>query len=39
MDVLMTFVFGGIFIKSISSLGISCEKEVSTLFIKAGLSQ
>ncbi|MCY8493222.1 branched-chain amino acid transport system II carrier protein [Bacillus inaquosorum] len=37
MDVLAAFVFGGIFIKSISSLGISCEKEVSTLFIKAGI--
>ncbi|HJF33021.1 MAG TPA: branched-chain amino acid transport system II carrier protein [Sporosarcina psychrophila] len=37
MDVLAAFVFGGIFIKSISSLGIKSEKEVSKLFIKAGL--
>ncbi|GIN88840.1 branched-chain amino acid transport system carrier protein BraB [Heyndrickxia sporothermodurans] len=36
MDVLAAFVFGGIFIKSISSLGIKSEKEVSKLFIKAG---
>ncbi|PTY83891.1 branched-chain amino acid transport system II carrier protein, partial [Heyndrickxia sporothermodurans] len=37
MDVLAAFVFGGIFIKSISTLGIKSEKEVSKLFIKAGL--
>ncbi len=37
MDVLAAFVFGGIFIKSISSLGIRSEKEVSSLFIKAGM--
>ncbi|MGE8203855.1 branched-chain amino acid transport system II carrier protein [Heyndrickxia sp. NPDC080065] len=37
MDVLAAFVFGGIFIKSISSLGIKSEKQVSKLFIKAGL--
>lgn len=37
MDVLAAFVFGGIFIKSISSLGIQSEKEVSKLFIKAGM--
>ncbi|ASB88222.1 branched-chain amino acid transport system II carrier protein [Bacillus sonorensis] len=37
MDVLAAFVFGGIFIKSINSLGIRCEKEVSRLFIKAGM--
>nr|WP_306807474.1 branched-chain amino acid transport system II carrier protein [Halalkalibacter krulwichiae] len=37
MDVLAAFVFGGIFIKSISSLGIKSEKAVSKLFIKAGL--
>ncbi|MFJ5769399.1 branched-chain amino acid transport system II carrier protein [Psychrobacillus sp. NPDC093180] len=37
MDVLAAFVFGGIFIKSISSYGIKSEKEVSKLFIQAGL--
>ena len=37
MDVLAAFVFGGIFIKSISSLGIKSEKAVSKLFIKAGI--
>lgn len=37
MDVLAAFVFGGIFIKSISSLGITSEKAVSALFIKAGI--
>jgi branched-chain amino acid:cation transporter, LIVCS family len=37
MDVLAAFVFGGIFIKSISSLGIKSEREVSKLFIKAGI--
>lgn len=37
MDVLAAFVFGGIFIKSIHSLGIKSEKEVSKLFIKAGM--
>ncbi len=37
MDVLAAFVFGGIFIKSIGSLGIQSEKAVSKLFIKAGL--
>ena len=37
MDVLAAFVFGGIFIKSISSLGIKSEKAVSKLFIQAGL--
>lgn len=37
MDVLAAFVFGGIFIKSISSLGIKSEKAVSSLFIKAGM--
>lgn len=37
MDVLAAFVFGGIFIKSISSLGIKSEKAVSSLFIKAGI--
>lgn len=37
MDVLAAFVFGGIFIKSISSLGIKSEKEASKIFIKAGI--
>lgn len=37
MDVLAAFVFGGIFIKSISSLGIQSEKEVSRVFIQAGM--
>ncbi|MBE1553945.1 branched-chain amino acid transport system II carrier protein [Sporosarcina limicola] len=37
MDVLAAFVFGGIFIKSISSFGIKSEKEVSKIFIKAGM--
>lgn len=37
MDVLAAFVFGGIFIKSIQGYGIKSEKEVSKLFIKAGL--
>ncbi|MGG0888387.1 branched-chain amino acid transport system II carrier protein [Cytobacillus horneckiae] len=37
MDVLAAFVFGGIFIKSISTLGVTSEKEVSKLFIKAGV--
>ena len=37
MDVLAAFVFGGIFIKSISALGIKSEKAVSKIFIKAGL--
>ncbi|WP_054950376.1 branched-chain amino acid transport system II carrier protein [Numidum massiliense] len=37
MDVLAAFVFGGIFIKSIGSLGIRSEKEVSKLFIKSGM--
>lgn len=37
MDVLAAFVFGGIFIKSISSYGIKSDKEVSKIFIKAGM--
>ncbi|MDQ0269145.1 LIVCS family branched-chain amino acid:cation transporter [Cytobacillus purgationiresistens] len=37
MDVLAAFVFGGIFIKSISSVGITSKKEVSKLFIKSGV--
>ena len=37
MDVLAAFVFGGIFIKSIKGYGIKSEKEVSKIFIKAGL--
>lgn len=37
MDVLAAFVFGGIFIKSISALGIKSEKAVSSIFIKAGI--
>lgn len=37
MDVLAAFVFGGIFIKSIDAIGIKSEKEVSKVFIKAGL--
>lgn len=37
MDVLAAFVFGGIFIKSISALGIKDEKQVSAVFIQAGL--
>ncbi|WP_271396452.1 branched-chain amino acid transport system II carrier protein [Salinicoccus roseus] len=37
MDVLAAFVFGGIFIKSIRGLGINSEKEISKLFVKAGL--
>ncbi|MER2262886.1 MAG: branched-chain amino acid transport system II carrier protein [Psychrobacillus sp.] len=37
MDVLAAFVFGGIFIKSIDALGIRSKKEVSKVFIKAGL--
>ncbi len=37
MDVLAAFVFGGIFIKSISAQGIKSKKEVSKLFIKAGI--
>lgn len=37
MDVLAAFVFGGIFIKSISTLGIKSEREISRLFIKSGI--
>lgn len=37
MDVLAAFVFGGIFIKSIKGYGVKSEKEVSKIFIKAGL--
>lgn len=37
MDVLAAFVFGGIFIKSIKGYGIKSEKEISKIFIKAGL--
>lgn len=37
MDVLAAFVFGGIFIKSIAALGIRSNKEVTRVFIKAGL--
>ena len=37
MDVLAAFVFGGIFIKSISAYGITSEKEISKIFIKAGI--
>lgn len=36
MDVLAAFIFGGIFIKSISSLGINDEKEIASVFLKAG---
>ena len=37
MDVLAAFVFGGIFIKSISSSGIKSERQISKTFIQAGL--
>lgn len=37
MDVLAAFVFGGIFIKSVQALGITSKKEVSSVFIKAGI--
>ncbi|SIT73366.1 branched-chain amino acid transport system II carrier protein [Edaphobacillus lindanitolerans] len=37
MDVLAAFVFGGIFIKSIAALGIQSSKEVSKVFIQAGV--
>lgn len=37
MDVLAAFVFGGIFIKSVEALGIKSKKEVSSVFIKAGI--
>ncbi|MBG9810122.1 branched-chain amino acid ABC transporter substrate-binding protein [Bacillus endophyticus] len=36
MDVLAAFIFGGIFIKSIRSLGVKGNKEISLMFIKAG---
>ncbi len=37
MDAFGAFVFGGIFIKSISTYGIKSEKDISSTFIKAGL--
>src|SRR5690606_38746678 len=37
MDVLAAFVFGGIFIKSIESLNLKSQKEVSKVFFQAGL--
>lgn len=37
MDVLAAFVFGGIFIKSVEALDITSKKEVSSVFIKAGV--
>ncbi|MGM9955192.1 MAG: branched-chain amino acid transport system II carrier protein [Peribacillus sp.] len=37
MDVLAAFVFGGIFIKSVDALGVKSAKEVSSVFIKAGV--
>jgi len=37
MDVLAAFVFGGIFIKSVSAIGIQSPKVVSKVFIQAGL--
>lgn len=37
MDVLAAFVFGGIFIKSISAIGIQSPKTISKVFIQAGL--
>jgi LIVCS family branched-chain amino acid:cation transporter len=37
MDVLAAFVFGGIFIKSISAIGIQSPKMISKVFIQAGL--
>ncbi|QYA48018.1 branched-chain amino acid transport system II carrier protein [Nosocomiicoccus ampullae] len=36
MDVLAAFVFGGIFIKSINALNIKKEKDVQSVFFKAG---
>jgi len=37
MDVLAAFVFGGIFIKSIESLNLKSQKEISKVFFQAGL--
>lgn len=37
MDVLAAFVFGGIFIKSIGAMGIESDKDVSKVFIQAGV--
>lgn len=37
MDVLAAFVFGGIFIKSIQSLNLKTQNEISKVFFKAGL--
>lgn len=37
MDVLAAFVFGGIFIKSIGSLNLKTQKEVSKVFFQAGI--
>lgn len=37
MDVLAAFVFGGIFIKSIQSLNLKTQHEISKVFFKAGI--
>lgn len=37
MDVLAAFVFGGIFIKSIESLNLKSQKDVSKVFFQAGI--
>ncbi|MCI4126834.1 branched-chain amino acid transport system II carrier protein [Bacillus haynesii] len=37
MDVLAAFTFGGIFIKSIKNMGVEGKKEISIVFIKAGM--
>lgn len=37
MDVLAAFVFGGIFIKSIQSLNLKSQTEISKVFFKAGI--
>ncbi|MEC1550346.1 branched-chain amino acid transport system II carrier protein [Bacillus rugosus] len=37
MDVLAAFIFGGVLIKSVRSLGVKGNKETSIIFIKAGV--
>ncbi|MEC1260363.1 branched-chain amino acid transport system II carrier protein [Bacillus swezeyi] len=37
MDVLAAFTFGGIFIKSIKNVGVEGKKEISIVFMKAGM--
>ncbi|MFN2745437.1 branched-chain amino acid transport system II carrier protein [Bacillus sp. z60-18] len=37
MDVLAAFTFGGIFIKSIQNVGVEGKKEISVVFMKAGM--